>query len=145
MTRRRSGEGGPFLAELMAVILFLALSSTVILSLFVKADGRSKDALELSGAMNAAMSAAELVRTSEEPAAAFMGEYGGMMEGNTYQCYLDASFMPGGYDYLLCLDINGEEGGLYEMRVSVMSGDETLYSLDCASYAGCYGEKGAAE
>lgn len=130
------GEGAPFLVELMAVILFLALSSSVILSLFVKADARSKDAVKLSGAMSAAMTAAELVRTSGDPVTDFIYEYGAMMDGSTYECYLDASFVKGGYDYLLCLDVLDKTGGLYRMKVSVREGNETIYSLDCASYTG---------
>lgn len=133
----RDGGGYAFLVEIMAVILFFALSATVIVTLFVTADKRARKATELSGAILAASGAAELMRTSDSPEEDFIERYGAVAVGGGYEAWLDTSFQPGGIeDYILRLDCE-EENGLYDMVVSVEYGDgETIYSLGCASFTG---------
>lgn len=133
----RPGGSYAFLIEMMAVILFLALSVGVVLSLFVAADRRSNEAAVLSGAVTAAASAAELVRVSKDPVSAFCMEYGAAECDGGYEAWLDPSFMPFGLEeYRLRLEC-AEDGGLYGMTVSVLKGDgDGIYSLECASYTG---------
>lgn len=136
MNDRASGSYA-FLIEMMAVILFFALSVGVVLSLFVAADKRSGQAKVLSGAVTAAASAAELVRVSDDPQQAFCLEYGGVECDGGYEAWLDPSFMPFGLEeYRLRLACS-ETDGLNEMKVSILNydGDE-IYSLECVSYAG---------
>jgi type II secretory pathway pseudopilin PulG len=133
----RDGGGYAFLVEIMAVILFFALSATVIIALFVSADRRAKAATELSGAILAAGSAAEIVRASDAPEEDFIARYGAAPADGGYEAWLDASFQPGSFQqYILRLDC-AQEDGLYEMTVTVERADgEAIYTLDCANYAG---------
>jgi len=126
-----------FLAELTAAALFFALAATVILTLFAGAQKRADEAARLSGAVLAASSAAELVRTSASPGADFMAAYGAAPENGGYEAFLDPSFLPSErMEYVLRLECS-EENGLCRMRVAVMFPDgEEIYSLSCASYAG---------
>lgn len=129
--------GYAFLVEMTAVILFFALAATAVITLFVGADKRAKEAAALSGAVLAASSAAELVRTSASPEADFSARYGATQAEGGYEAWLDPSFLPGGLqEYILRLEC-GRAGGMCEMTVSVMEKDgEELYSLSCARFMG---------
>ncbi len=133
----RDGGGYAFLVEIMAVILFFALSATVIIALFVSADRRAKEAAELSGAILAAGSAAEIVRASDSPEEDFIERYGAAPVDGGYEAWLDASFQPGSFEqYIIRLDC-ARENGLSEMIVTIGQADgEAIYTLGCASYAG---------
>lgn len=133
----RDAGGYAFLIEIMAVILFFAFSATVIITLFVGADRRAKQAEELSGAILAASSAAELVRVSSSPEEDFIDCYGAVEESGGYEGWLDASFLPGSFEeYIIRLECE-EQNGLYEMTLSVLYDDGTvIYSLSCVNFTG---------
>jgi len=129
--------GYAFLVEMTAVILFFALAATAVITLFVGADKRAGEAAELSGAILAASSAAELVRTSISPEADFTVRYGAVEAEGGYEAWLDPSFLPGGLqEYILRLECE-RAGGMCEMTVSVREKDgEAIYSLSCARFMG---------
>ncbi len=131
------GGGYAFLVELIAVVLFFSLSALVVLTLFLGADQRAREAERLSGAILAAGSAAEIVRTSKDPVADFTAHYGALEAQGGYEAWLDPSFLPGGLmEYILRLECT-RKNGLYEMTLAVLLPDgERIYSLTCASYAG---------
>ena len=137
MKSGRDGGGYAFLVEIMAVILVFAVSATVVVTLFLAADRRAREAAELSGAITAAVDATEIVRASKDPAADFIGRYNAVEADGGYEAWLDPSFRPGGLEeYLIRLDCV-EDGGLYAMTVTVAHEDgEAIYSLACASYPG---------
>lgn len=125
------------MAELAAMILFFALCAAAVLALFAAADRRAQRAEELSGAILAASSAAELVRVSEAPGEDFAACYGAAAVNDGYEAWLDASFQPGdAQEYILRLECE-KAGGVYEMTVTVQERDgSAIYALTCASFPG---------
>ena len=61
----KRSAAGVFLLELIIAVLILALSSTVIMELFVKAHRKSEQASALSGAILTAQTAAEHLRIGD--------------------------------------------------------------------------------
>ncbi len=136
----RYGKGAPFLVELIAVLLFFALSATVILSLFAKASLRSREAERLSAATTLAAGAAELVRVADDPAAAFLAQYGGEGDNGFYQAEANGFFREDGAEYALTLAL-ANESHIVNMRIAVLRDGVEIAVLDDVAR---YGE-GAAQ
>ena len=139
---RRPGQGAPFLVELMAVILFFALSATVILTMFIKSSLRSDEAERLSAATTLAADAAELVRVAADPGADFCtrsngsGESGFGGDPDFFQADAGAYFQPDSGDYLLRLEVKNENG-VFQMSVTILHNGQALYAIDSiARYTG---------
>ena len=68
MGRNRYAKSELFLMEFIVVVLFFALSTSLCISAFVRANHISEDSMELNRALTLAQTTAEMLKAQEVPA-----------------------------------------------------------------------------
>lgn len=145
MKKQTSNRSGLLLMEIIIAILFFSVISAICLQLFVKSHMISRDTEELDSAVNQAVSAADIIRGTEDAGTVLREYYPHMKaEGSTLHIYYDKEFQPcteADAAYYLEID-KGEidkgdtDSGITEYRLSVAeSGSSShIYELDIVSY-----------
>ena len=125
---KSGNRSNALLVELLIVVMFFMLSSTVLLQVFSTARGQSTLSGKLTQALNAAQSLADRLYAAPD-AESMLEEMGGSQEEGLWR-------LPGdGYD--LTVSISREQqpfGELQRCRVQAVSNGETLVDLPAARY-----------
>lgn len=123
---RKRGSISPVLLELAVVILFFALSASVVLRLFAAASDVSRESACRSRALLALESVAERVKADPEGDGAFDG--GGV---RTFTQQIEADLLVRG---VVTRDESNSAGVFYGIDLSVTAPDGTVYTLSAARY-----------
>ena len=125
---RSGNRSNALLVELLIVVLFFMLSSTVLLQVFSTARSQSALSGKLISASNAAQSAADRLYAAKD-AENLLAEMGWTREEDMWR-------LPGG-DYDLTVSLTREQqpfGELLRYQVRAVSGGQTLVELPGARY-----------
>ena len=116
------------LVELLIVIMFFMLSSTILLEVFGKAHGMSEKAEAMADAVVEAQNTADLLYLSDAPEETLL-EAGFAKEEDSWTRSVGT--------YLLEVTLHSEEsetGIIHYSQVAAVLGDETLVTLPVARY-----------
>lgn len=125
---KSGSRSNALLVELLIVVMFFMLSSTVLLELYATSRNQSVRAGALTVALNEAQSVADRLYTAGDPEAA-LKEMGFEKEGDNWLktgegCVLKVSAW-----------MDKTDGGtLLRQQVSAVQGDETYFTLPVARY-----------
>ena len=125
---KSGNRSNALLVELLIVVMFFMLSSTVLLQVFSTARSQSALSGKLIQALNAAQDMADRLYAAEDAESA-LKEMGCSQEEGMWR-------LPG-QDYDLTVSITNEEqpfGELHRYRVQAVSNGETLVDLPAARY-----------
>lgn len=128
-----------FLMELMMAILLFSLAAAVCVQVFVKSHTLEKESTELSHAVFASASVAEIFRSSDDYENFLLTEFpDSISEDGVHLIYYDENFSPVASDPIYCLkfvtdtDENFITGHIYVYKAS---DDSTLiYELEVKKY-----------
>lgn len=113
-----------YLLEFVLVTLILALVSSVIVQVYMRADSLADDARDLSQAVFTAQALAETCKAAGEPRA----------EWNYYDADWKSCAAQGA-NYRSRVVALGDEGGIWQARAEVWRGEELFYELQFSHYA----------
>jgi len=123
---KRRGVFSPVLIELTVVILFFALSTSIVVQLIAAASAISNESRDHARALLAMESVAEQIKA--DPAG----------DGAVNECGVRAFTVDYAEDLQVSCIVTGdpspENGTLYEIELNVTREDGTVYSLDAARY-----------
>ena len=125
---RNANKSNALLVELLIVVLFFMLSSTVLLQVFSTARSQSALSGKLISASNAAQDAADRLYAAQD-AESMLAETGWTRENDLWR-------LPGD-DYDLTVSLSREQqpfGELLRYQVRAVSGEQTLVELPGARY-----------
>jgi len=132
MNRQPGRRSSLFLLELMIAIFFFILASAICILLFVTAHTLENDSLNLNQAVHACTSAAEILRSQEEPLSLFSELYpDGALEKDGFCAYFNDSWQPCTVSdsvFVMHLQFSDKEH-LRSGEIVVSSPEDTLYSL----------------
>ncbi len=140
--KRHSGIS-PFFLEMVFVLLFLSLSCAVLLRLFSAARTTAERSAKLNAAMVLAQSAAEKVQSAQTPAEVallFRSDRHGRKGGSDlYTAFCDADGNPAARGAAFRVEkavraSPAAPGTMLEAKITVFSGDETLFALSTKKY-----------
>ena len=125
---KSGNRSNALLVELLIVVMFFMLSSTVLLQVFSTARGQSTLSGKLTQALNAAQSVADRLYAAKDPESA-LTEMGCIQEESLWR-------LPGD-DFDLTVSVSLETqpfGELRRYRVQAVSEGQTLVDLPAARY-----------
>ena len=125
---KSGNRSNALLVELLIVVMFFMLSSTVLLQVFSTARGQSTLSGKLTQALNAAQSMADRLYAAKDPESA-LTEMGCIQEESLWR-------LPGD-DFDLTVSLTREHqpfGELLRYQVRAVSGEDTLIDLPGARY-----------
>ena len=128
---KTANRSAPLMTELMIVVIFFLLVSTVLLQVFAAARSRSTDAQRITAAVSEAQNVAERLYTAGE-AEQVLAELGFVHDGT------DWSRDDGTYRLTVHLDETGEAAGVMRegtVRATDPEGN-TLLTLPCSRWMG---------
>ena len=137
MDRQPARRSGLFLMELILSILFFAVAAAICLLLFAKAHSLEADSRNLSQAVNACSSVAEVVRSQDEPLAYLQELYpegAAGADAQSFFVYYAKDWQVCGSEnasYTLTLDLSIEEHllcGKIQLH-DLSDSDKEIYSL----------------
>jgi len=139
MNRQPSRRSSLFLMELILAILFFTLAAAICIRFFVKSHMLEQDSIALNHAVTSAASAAELVRSDEDPLRLLQELFPeSTVEGDTGFLYYDKTWQPCSPSlavYTLRLDLETAEGFRIG-NIEVTDTDRSLYELTVQKYLG---------
>ena len=125
---KSGNRSNSLLVELLIVVMFFMLSSTVLLQIFSTARSQSAKSGKMTQALNAAQSMADQLYAAADPESV-LKEMGCSQEEDLWR-------LPGG-SFDLTISISREQqpfGELQRYRVQAVSNGETLVDLPAARY-----------
>lgn len=126
----RNNRTNTLLVELMIVILFFALSVSVLVKMFSAAYTLSDVADVETRSLSVAQNIADEMKAATD-AGAYLAENGFSQEGNRYSAEIE--------EYTIAVTLNeprpSAPGILTEAALTVIYDDKELFTLDCTKYA----------
>ena len=127
-----------FLIELVIIILFFAFAGAICANIFVKAHTLSSKSTDISMAVMQAQSAAECVKDTDGDAKKLCDLLDGQDTAEGLTVYYDKDWKPSdesGAKYELSIALT-QENGFLNADISVLKGDEEIYSIETGKYLG---------